>query len=199
MFIPALISGIATVASTYLANKSSKKKAKTKQISNLSNEQEDIQSLIADAIKTGKGPLAGLFKGFDEGQFKEGVEKPALQNFTENILPQLQEKFIAGGQAGSPGAARLIGKAGQDLQSNLSNLRYQAQNSAQSGANSNMINLLNILQGKGAVESLHTPADPGYGPSILKAGSQITGDLASQGYKNYNATSAPQRTQAVVG
>ena len=96
------------------------KKAKT-----LDSGQEQLMALIQEGLAKGEGPLADIFGAFDEEAFKKGVTDPALKNFQDNILPMLQEKFIAGNQVGGSGMERGFSKAGTDLQSELAKLMYQ--------------------------------------------------------------------------
>lgn len=102
-------------------------KDKIKQAKTLNPGQEDLMKLITDALKSGKGPLSELFGGFDQKAFDEGVTNPALKNFQDKILPQLQEKFIAGNQVLGSGMRRAQVGAVTDLQSQLASLMYQAQ------------------------------------------------------------------------
>ncbi len=90
-------------------------------------EQTQLMKLITNALTSGAGPLSDIFGGFNEGEFQKGVAQPAMKNFTENILPQLQEQYISRNQVGGSGQARAKLKAGTDLQSQLDQLRYGAQ------------------------------------------------------------------------
>lgn len=191
MFLPALIAGAATLGSSFLASKATGKSPKIKQQSLQTPEQKEIAKLIADAIKTGQGPLTDLFKGFDMGQFEEGVSKPALQNFQDNILPLLQEKFSASGYQGTPTAARELGKAGSSLQNELSKLLYQSQLDSQKMKSGNLLDLLRLHQ-QPSVENVATQGNPGLGPSFAKIGGEITGNLAADAFKSYNQSQMPK-------
>lgn len=105
-------------------------KPKITQATLLSPEQQQLMSLIVEGLTKGEGALKDIFGGFDKESFSEGVEKPALKNFQENILPMLNEKFIAGNQVGGSGMMRAQNKAGVDLQSELAKLMYGAQQEA---------------------------------------------------------------------
>lgn len=106
------------------------KKDKIKQAKTLTPEQEKLMALIDEGLTSGQGPFADIFGGFNKEAFEEGVSKPALQNFQENILPQIQEKFIAGNQVLGSGMRRGQLKAATDLQTQLAQLMYQAQQDA---------------------------------------------------------------------
>lgn len=107
------------------------KKDKIKKAGLLTPEQEELMSLIKEGLSKGTGAFGGIFGDFDKGAFEEGVSKPALQNFQENILPQLQEKFIAGNQVLGSGMRRGQLKAATDLQTQLAQLMYEAQQKQQ--------------------------------------------------------------------
>lgn len=197
-FIPAIIAGVATIASSYVASKATGKSPKNKQLSTQTKSQQEMAKIIEQAIKNKEGPLAGLFKDFDVKDFEKGISEPALKHFTERILPQLQEKFVASGQAGSPGAAREIGRAGQDLEGQLAGLLFNAQQQHKLGADKNLLSLLGIHQNP-ASENIHTPGHSGLGPAVFKAGADITGKLAANAWDRYNnptpaTTSIPTQT-----
>jgi hypothetical protein len=89
-------------------------------------DQTQLMKAITDALTSGSGPLADIFGKFDEGAFNKGVTEPAMKNFQERILPQLQEQFAGGGRGSGQRDAQL--RAGTDLQSQLAQLMYGAQN-----------------------------------------------------------------------
>ena len=103
------------------------KRDKVKKKSILSNGQQELAGLIEQGLKSGEGPFGDLFGAFDEEAFNKGVTQPELKNFRENVLPQLQEKFIGNNQVLGSGLQRAQTKAGVDLQSKLAELMYQAQ------------------------------------------------------------------------
>lgn len=88
--------------------------------------QQQLMKLINEGLLKGEGPLSDLFGDFNQSDFDKGVTQPALKNFKENILPELQEKFIAGNQVLGSGMRRGQLKASTDLQEKLAQLMYQA-------------------------------------------------------------------------
>jgi hypothetical protein len=102
------------------------KKDKIKKASTLSPEQDQLLKLIHEGLTSGEGAFGDLFGAFDEESFNKGVTQPELKNFRENILPELQEKFISKNQVLGSGLQRAQTKAGVDLQSKLAELMYQA-------------------------------------------------------------------------
>lgn len=102
------------------------KKDKVQKVPTISPEQQEMLTLLQNAITKGEGPLAGAFGGFNEEEFNKGVRDPTIKNFQENVLPQLLNKF-SGGNAGGSSMQKALLKGGNDLQSQLAQLMYQAQ------------------------------------------------------------------------
>lgn len=80
-----------------------------------------------------QGPSVGSYDpSAAMAMFNQNVKNPALKTWEQDILPQIQEKFISN-NAGSSGAAnRAIARSGADLNADLSgqlsNLLYQDKN-----------------------------------------------------------------------
>lgn len=107
------------------------RKAKVKKAKTLTPEQEALSKLINEGLTKGTGAFGSLFGGFNEEAFKRGVADPAMKNFTDNILPQIQERFIAGNQALGSGMRRGQLRGAENVQSEISKLMYQAQQDAE--------------------------------------------------------------------
>jgi len=148
------------------------KKGKVKQKSTLSPLQQELEGLLSEGLKSGEGPLGELF-GFNEQNFQEGVEKPALKHFQESVLPGILEKFAGNNNMGS-GIRRATLKAGTDLQSNLAGLRYQAQQQGQQ----NKLTGINTLLGKQAIENIYKPGSEGLVQGAVKGFAQGAGTAA---------------------
>jgi len=135
---------------------------KSKTLSTLSKEQQELTKLIRQGLESGEGPFADIFGAFNPESFKKGVSDPAMKQFTDEILPQLHEQYIAGNQGLSTARGEAATKAGTDLQSKLAALMYQAQQ--QQGQN--RMSGVNQLYGKQAVENIvKQPAQGGGGLS----------------------------------
>jgi hypothetical protein len=123
------------------------KKSKVKTQDLRTEEQKMLQALIEEGLTKGTGPFADIFGEFDENAFQEGVANPALKNFKENILPQIQEQFIAGNAVQGSGLQRAKVKGATDLQSKLAELMYGAQQKQNENRLSGL-GLINNAQGK---------------------------------------------------
>lgn len=150
------------------------KKGKTKQLSAQNADQEALMKLIKEGLESGEGPLSDLFGEFDPAAFEAGVSKPALQQFQDEILPQLQEKFIAGNQALGSGFQRAGAKAATDLQSRLAQLMYEARNQQKQ----NRMQGLNTALGTKTTETIYKPGTEGAVQGFIKGAGQGLGNAA---------------------
>lgn len=147
-------------------------KGKIKQKSTLSKDQEQLMSLLNMGLTTGEGPFGELFGDFDKQKFQEGVVNPAMKNFQEEILPQIQEKFIAGNQVLGSGMQRGQLKAGVDLQDKLAQLMYGAQQDQQKNKLAGMQTAL----GTKSVENIYKPPVKGAGQGAIEGFAQGAGE-----------------------
>ncbi len=149
-------------------------KGKAKQLDTLTPEQKELMALISEGLTKGEGAFGELFGDFDPKAFEEGVQQPALKNFQENILPMIQEKFIAGNQVLGSGMRRAQQKAGVDLQSELAKLMYEAQ---QKQGQNKLAGLQTALGTKG-FENIYKPGTEGALQGLLKGAGQSFGQAA---------------------
>lgn len=150
---------------------------KTEQLSTLDKNQQQLMDLIMQGLQSGEGPLADLFGKFNEEEFNKGVKNPALKSFTEEILPQLNEKFIAGGQVGGSGMQRAQTRAATDLQSKLSELMYGAQQKQKE----NQIAGVNATLGKPTVENIYKQGQTGALQGFAQGAGNAFGKMAVAG------------------
>jgi hypothetical protein len=145
------------------------KKDKVKQINTLTPEQRALMELINEGLTSGEGPFGDLFKSeFDQQGFQENISKPALKMFQEDILPQIQEKFIAGNQVLGSGMRRAQLKAAGDLQDRLAQLMYQAQQNHQNVQQSNRLAGVNSVLGTRGFENVYKQGTTGAIPGFLQ-------------------------------
>src|ERR1700733_8557559 len=143
-------------------------KGKVKKLATKTKEQQQLLKLIQEGLATGEGPFADIFGEFNEEEFNKGVRDPALKNFKENILPVVQEKFIANNQTGGSAARRGQQRAGLEHQSALDQLMYQAQQQQKQ----NRIGGVNTALGTNTFENLYIPGSEGAGPGIVSGASK---------------------------
>lgn len=150
------------------------KKGKNKQLDLASPEQKELMKLIQEGLTSGQGPFSDIFGSFNEQDFQQGVAEPAMKNFQENILPQIQEKFIAGNQVLGSGMRRGQLKAGVDLQSELSKLLYEAKQ----GQKQNQLSGIQTLLGKQTHENLYKQGSQGAVQGFAQGAGQGLGQAA---------------------
>ena len=131
-------------------------KVKVQQATTLTPQQQQLMKLINQGLTQGTGPLADIFGGFNKEEFEKGVSAPMLEDFKNNILPQITEKFIAGGQSLGSGHRTGEIKAGNDFQKQLASLMYQAQ---QDALKNKMGGINSLLQTKGFENIVQQPKD----------------------------------------
>ena len=94
-----------------------------------------------------------LLGGFDSTKlmefYQQGLVNPSMQNFQEQILPSIQERFVDSNASSSSALNQALAKSATDLSSNLSGqlsgLLYQGQQQGsqnQLGALSQLLGLL---------------------------------------------------------
>jgi len=66
--------------------------------------------------------------------YQDYVTKGITQNFNENVLPSIQDKFVSAGQSRSPQEAELTGRATRDLNTSIGNSMASAYQGALSSA-----------------------------------------------------------------
>lgn len=154
------------------------KRAKVKQASLQTQEQQEFSKLLNEALTNGTGPLSELFGKFNEEDFNKGVRDPALKNFQETILPQIMEKYIGSNQVLGTGAQRGALKAGTDLQSQLAQLMYQAQQ----GQKENQLKGAGLLQGTKAFENLYRPKQTGAVEGFLQGAASAGGKALGKSF-----------------
>lgn len=150
------------------------KKDKVKKAELLSKDQEELIALIKQGLESGQGPFADIFGGFNEAEFQKGVTEPALKNFQENILPQIQEKFIAGNQVLGSGMRRGQLNAANTLQSDLAKLMYDAQQQQKQ----NKIVGLQTALGKQSHENIYKQGNSGLVGGFVNSVGQGIGQAA---------------------
>ncbi len=111
---------------------------KTRKLPTMTGGQENFFSQFLSMLggQGGKGfeqamqHLQGLLSGSPESY--QAFEAPIKRQFSEEILPQLQERLTAQGAGGgrSSGAAQVLGQAGGRLSENLASMRAGLQQNA---------------------------------------------------------------------
>lgn len=107
------------------------------QLDTMTQEQKQLLSSLISQINAGgydmqnnplfqqsTAALQPAFAGFDPTRtteaFQQQVADPALQQFEQQIAPQIQERFISAGSGRGSGAQRQLAQAGSQLQQGLS-------------------------------------------------------------------------------
>lgn len=109
------------------------------------NQQKQGQVIdqLLQSLK-GNGPYSELFNA-DDKTFQESFVDPAKSMFQNQIAPQIQQSYIAGGQQRGTGLEDTLTRAGVDLDQMLNQNKLAFQQNAQS----NQLNALSQILGSG--------------------------------------------------
>jgi len=89
--------------------------------------QQQLQSDIMQALQGGGGNLGFLDPNFSFDQFNQQVGDPARQQFQQRTVPQIQQRFAGVGALRGTAAGDTITRAGADLEGQLAQQAFQAQ------------------------------------------------------------------------
>jgi len=151
----------------------------TKQYDLVDQGQKDLMNAVNEGLLSGEGPLADLYGKFNQNEFQEGVANPAMKNFQDNILPMIQEKFIAGNQVLGSGMRRGQQKGAVDLQAHLAGLMYQAQQQQKQNQMQGMSTNVN----KQTVENITHQGEGGLVQGAMEGMNQVAGQVAGAATK----------------
>lgn len=132
-------------------NPFSSKSHKPQKISAFDKQQQNIYGAYGQGLMGGGGPLADIFQ-FDPEALREmytqAYAQPAYQQFQEEIVPGITGQFRGQGLEKSSYLGGALGKAGTDVQKNLdaqlSQMLYQAQQQAQDRKFKGVSDILNM-------------------------------------------------------
>lgn len=111
----------------------------------LQKQQRQTIDQILQGVQ-GQGPYASAFGGGGMDAFERGVVQPSLQRFENQIAPQIQQSFIAGGQAGGSGLQNALTQAGVNLNSLIDQQLINYMNNQQQAQRSGISSILNYSE-----------------------------------------------------
>jgi hypothetical protein len=149
-------------------------KDKAKKFQNLTPEQMSLLNQVMQAL-TGQGgdqnPFSQMFGEFNPEQtadvFQRGVADPAMRNFRQRIIPQIQQSFAD--QGASSGLNNSLATAGRDLEENLSSQLANFIYGAQQQQNQNRFQGLNLGLNTQTFQPYIQQGSAGLVPSTLQA------------------------------
>lgn len=147
---------------------------KLKQLQNYTPQQQNVLNMINQMVQGGNEDalnwLQSLFSD-EEGAF-EDFERPAMEQFNEQIVPNILERFRGGGSKNSSGLQQTLGQAARGLSTNLSAQR--------AGLRQNAINALQNYSNIG-LNKQTTPYQTSGSPGVLDYLGSFAGN-AARGY-----------------
>lgn len=163
-------------------------KPKTERISTLSPQQQQFQNQIFNILGLLGGEGGGVTSSLDllqqlldpESQAAAGFDAVARQEFQDQIIPQIAERFAGAGALSSSGFGQALGAGAAGLESQLAQMRSQRQ----MGAAGSLIDVFGGLGARGlgtdefAIQQ--TPGSAGFLSTVL---GPALGSLATQPFK----------------
>jgi hypothetical protein len=147
------------------------------QIENQSPEQKQALSQILGMLNQ-SGQPGGAYNQAQNyysnllqpgSQAYDQFSQPYLQQFEQQILPMIAERYAGAGALSSSGFGQAVGGAGAGLQANLAQLFSQLQGQAAQGATSQFGQLGQLGLGTSAFTNYENPGHQGFGAQLLAA------------------------------
>lgn len=170
------ITAAGSVTGGYLSGAGSGKESK------MDKTRRKLLDKLVDSLE-GNGPFSDLYNT-DEAAFQKSFVEPAQSRFRNQIAPQIQQEFIAGGQQRGTGLDDQLLRAGVDLDSLLNQHYMDFQNRGKDRLQSS----INSIVGGGS----GSPAGLSTSDRIQQA---TGGYLASQGFSDAVTGSLKQYQQ----
>jgi hypothetical protein len=152
----------------------------------------DLISMLQQMMNQGGGLNAA--NQYDQSLLGQGPEafqnfsEPYLQQFQEQIVPQIAERFAGAGALSSSGFGQALGGAGAGLQSQLAQLFSQLQGQASGRQQNQFANLSQLGLGYSPFAYNKQEGSEGFaGPllgSFMDAFGKAGGNMAANGFAN---------------
>ncbi len=156
-------------------------------------QQQFFNSLLAQLMGMqgqggGFGQSMGLLQDYlnPESNVYKNFEAPYMQQFEQQTIPQLAERFAglgggmgAGGMASS-GFGQALGAAGANLQTNLASMKSQLQRQSINDLLQQYMGMGQMALGKDPFAYQYQPGGMGFLPSMAIAGAQGFGEMAGK-------------------
>lgn len=155
-------------------------KPKVKQLQNLNPQQQEFHNSILSQLMGMQGEGGGFNQaqqfnqnilgggprqGGQEGAYNQ-FSQPYLQQFQEQVLPMIAERFAGGGALSSSGFGQAIGGAGAGLQSKLAQLFSSLQQNA-AQQEYGQFNQMSQFGLNPTFSHYEKPGSQGFGPQFL--------------------------------
>jgi len=160
---PILASVAASGVSSYMSGEGSRSKETKMQ----KTQRKLVDELIASL--SGEGRFGDLFAK-DDAAFQKSFVEPAQAMFRNQIAPQIQQQYIAGGQQRGTGLDDTLTRAGVDMDAMLNQYLYQHGQDAMNRQSDMIGNILGMKS---------QPYQPSAGQNVM---SGVGGYLGSEGF-----------------
>jgi hypothetical protein len=177
---PIIASGVSLLGGFLMNKFAGEKKPKTKQLPTDTPEQKELKKAISQGLLKGEGPLADIFKGYSPEEFEEGVRKPAMKRYEEEVLPGILEKYARNNRGFGSAKLNAEMKGRRNLESDLAEREYQAKQGANQSRANSVLSALGIGVGSKGFENLHTTGYPSAASNYASGAAQGFGEGVSK-------------------
>lgn len=100
-------------------------KDKTKKMPTMNPQQQQLLNMLLQQTQGGAGNALSLLQGYldPNSQQYQNFEQPYRQQFEQETVPMLAERFAGQGALGSSGFGQALSSAGSNLQTNLAQMK----------------------------------------------------------------------------
>ena len=183
-----IVAAIIQAGGSYLSGRKNKgKDDKIKQTPNYTPEQQEyLKGIISQLTQSNPNAFQYLNNILsDDPEAMEAFNAPAKQEFEEDIIPSILERFSTGGTRHSSGLNQALGRAGQTLATNLNAQRANLKQNAIS----QLLGYSNLGLGQQNTPYIKEgqQRSPSIWDSLAPTGGKLFGDwLSSQNNSNSN-------------
>lgn len=149
---------------------------KLKKVEQFTPEQKQFMSFLSSSLMGGKGQPGGFNQAFGllqqyldpQSDVYKGFEAPYMQQFQDQIVPMLAERFAGaggglGGGLSSSGFGQALSSAGSQLQTNLAGMKSGLQRQSIG----DILGLSNTLMGLQPFGYQNRQGNPGFIPQAM--------------------------------
>ena len=146
----------------------------TGSMSTLSKQQQQgLNAMIGGGLQPAQQSFQNMLQPFDPGQFQDIFQQsyvdPAMQSFTQQVIPAIQQRFVDQGAGSSSALNQALGQSAKDLSTTLGGFAGQAYESQQNRQQQAIQSYLQMLLG-GTQQNYQKQ---GWLAPVLGAGAQI--------------------------
>lgn len=131
-----------------------------------------LQSILGGLGPQALGAYQNLLGGYSEDLFQKGVVQPAMQNYEQQVLPAIQQRFVDANSGSSSALNQALTQSAGDLENTLAGQRLQLQQNASQNQLQVLAQLLGLTNARSFDPIVQGPST-GILPDLIKGGAAI--------------------------